>query len=31
MVRNYLKKIKNKVIENTEYPSLKKNLGNKLF
>ena len=29
--KNYLKKIKNKVIENTEYPNLKKNLGNKLF
>ena len=31
MAKNYLKKIKNKVIENTKHPNLKENLGNKLF
>ena len=31
MARNYLKKVKNKIIKNTEYPGLKENSGNKLF
>ena len=31
MVRNYLKKIENKVVENIEHPGLKENSGNRLF
>ena len=31
MVKNYLKKIENKVIKNIEYLNLEENLGNKLF
>ena len=31
MAKNYPKKVENKVVENTEYPGLKKDLGNKLF
>ena len=31
MVKNYLKKIKNKVIENAKQPDLKENLRNRLY
>ena len=31
MVKNYLKKVENKVVENIEHPNLKKSLGNRLF
>ena len=31
MARNYLKKVKNKVVENAEYLNLKENLENRLF
>ena len=31
MARNYLKKIKNKVIKNIKHPNLEKDSGNGLF
>ena len=31
MAKNYLKKIKNKVIKDAKQPNLKKNSGNKLL
>ena len=31
MAKNYPKKVKNKVIKNIKHPSLKEDLGNRLF